>query len=136
MKSDNVKKATFGLVILAFAAGAKAAADVNEFALTGPDYNLGSHLLRMVIGVIMVVAMGVAAIYLSKKMLPKFGTQSGKKIKIIETVSLGQRRTLHLVEVGAHEILIGCSGESISKLADIIEPLTEIDLSEKKAGGK
>jgi flagellar biosynthetic protein FliO len=87
----------------------------------------GSALFLHMMGAILVVAgMGVVAIYLSKKVLPKVSRGSAKEIRVVETVYLGPRKALHLVQVGHHRLLIGSTNESISPLASVSEDWLDI----------
>ena len=52
-----------------------------------------------------------------KKMGPKLGNAYGKRIKVIETYSLGARQKLMLVTINEKEILLGVSPNGVSKLA-------------------
>jgi len=86
--------------------------------------NLGRSELfsRMILSVLLVVALCAAAIYFSKKLLPHTGL-SGKEMKIIETVHLGPRKSVHLLKVGSRRLLIGSTAENITKLADVTDVL-------------
>lgn len=86
------------------------------------DLRLGDALHRMLIAVFVVVILGVAAMYTSKKVLPKFAKIQGKKIKVTETLHLGSRKMLYLVEIEGRRLLIGSTADRISTLADFIEP--------------
>ena len=79
---------------------------------------------RVIFAILLVIVMGAVAIYISKKLLPKFANLPGKKIHVTETVHLGPRKTLHLIKIGSQHLLIGSTNESISKLADVTEALT------------
>ena len=83
----------------------------------GDDFK--DTLRSMMIAVSIVVILGVAAIYASKKILPKLSHAQGKKIKVVETIHLGSRKTVHLLEIGGQQILIGSTSDRITKLADI-----------------
>ena len=52
-----------------------------------------------------------------KKMGPKLGNAYGKRIKVIETYSLGARQKLVLVTISKKEILLGVSPNGVTKLA-------------------
>lgn len=91
----------------------------------------GELFFKMIFMVLLVVVLGVAAIYLSKKLLPRFTRQSGKRIRICETVHLGPRKTIHLIKIDKQTLLIGSTNESITKLADVADPLSEVDLPAK-----
>ena len=92
----------------------------------------GELFLRTMLTVLLVVFLGIAAYYLSKKLLPRFTRLSGKRIAVLETVHLGPRKSLHLVKIGNQEFLIGSTNEKITKLADITDAFSETDLPAKK----
>jgi len=79
----------------------------------------GELFRRMMLSVGLVIVMGVVAFYVSKKLLPKLTNLPGKEIKVTETVHLGQRKGLHLVEVGGRKFLLGSTNENIRMLADL-----------------
>jgi len=85
------------------------------------DFETGELFYKMLLAVFIVIVLGIAAIYFSKKLLPKFTQFPGKEIRVIETVHLGRQRALHLVKIGNRKILIGVTGESITKISDINE---------------
>jgi flagellar biosynthetic protein FliO len=98
------------------------------------DYTLGHQELfyRTMIAVVFVIVLGAAAIYVSKRLLPKIARLPGKEIRIVETVHLGPRRAVHLLEIGDRRLLIGSTNENITKLADLTAgfknvPAQEID---------
>lgn len=82
---------------------------------------LTESLHRMMVAVVIVVVLGLAAIYASKKVLPKFSRMQGKKIKILETLPLGSRKSLYLLDVSGHQILIASTHDRITKLAELTE---------------
>ncbi|NQT03593.1 MAG: flagellar biosynthetic protein FliO, partial [Planctomycetes bacterium] len=55
---------------------------------------------------------------------------SGKEIRIAETVHLGPRKAVHLLEVGGRRFLIGSTNENITRLADLTGTLTELSVQE------
>ena len=93
------------------------------------DLSLGSGELfvKMMLSLAIVVVLAVAALYLSKRVLPKVTKASGKEIRVIETSYLGPRKALHLVEIGNQKLLIGSTNESITTMAHIGD--TWLDLS-------
>ncbi len=82
---------------------------------------IGEVYFKMILMVLLVVVLGAAAIYLSKKLLPGLTHMSGKQIRIIETVHLGPRKAVHLLKIGDKQILIGSTNENITKLADVMD---------------
>ena len=61
----------------------------------------------------------IEGFFLSKKVLPRVARGSAKEIRVVETVYLGPRKALHLVEVGRRKLLIGSTSESITPLATV-----------------
>ena len=96
----------------------------------GSNTGFGSRELffKMMLMVLLVIALGVAALYISKRILPKFTRLPVKRIQIVETVHIGPRKAVHLLRVGSQLILIGSTSENITRLSDITEP-PEADLS-------
>ena len=97
-----------------------------------PIDNMGNQELffKMMLSVLLVIALGVAAIYTSKKFLPKITKLSSKEVRIIETVHLGSRRAVHLLKIGNQKILIGSTNENITKLADVPDVVTDLSSQE------
>ena len=98
------------------------------------DSNLSSKemFFKLMLSVLLVGGLGAAAIYISKKLLPRITNLPGKKIHIIETVHLGPRKAIHLVEIGNQWILVGSTNENITKLADATDAF--VDFSAKTIG--
>jgi len=95
------------------------------------NFDTGGSLSRMILMVLLVVFFGIAAIYLSKKLLPRFSRLPGKRIQVCETVHLGPRKAIHLIKIGKQTLLIGSTNENITKLADVTGQLSEVDLPAK-----
>ena len=92
-----------------------------------PDSNSSELFYRTMLAVIIVIVLGISAIYLTKKLLPKITNASGKEVHIVETVHLGPRKSVHLIEIGNQRFLIGSTNENINKLADLTK--SSIDIS-------
>ena len=84
-----------------------------------PESSTRELFFKMMFAVLLVVVLGVAAVYVSKKFLPKITNLSGKKIRVVETVHLGPRKTVHLLKIENRHLLIGSTTESITLLAEI-----------------
>jgi len=93
--------------------------DANFSGQKDERFGTGELYYRMILAILLVVVLGVAAIYVSKRLLPRITALSGKEIRIVETVHLGQRRSIHLIEAGGRRILIGSTNEAITKLAEV-----------------
>jgi flagellar biosynthetic protein FliO len=94
----------------------------------GSNTNLGVTGLfyKMIFMVLIVVLLGVAVIYISKRLLPKMNLP-GKKIQLTETIHIGPRKSIHLVKVGSKTLLIGSTNENITSLADVTDELLDAE---------
>ena len=81
---------------------------------------------RFMVSVLFLVVLGAGGIYISKRFLPKITNLSGKEIRIVETVHLGPRKAVHLLEIGERRFLIGSTNENITRLADLTSVFTEL----------
>lgn len=77
--------------------------------------------VRMMLCILLVAGLGAGMLYLSKRVLPKVTSAPGKEIHVRETAYLGPRKSLHLVEIGNHKLLIGSTNDSITALADLTD---------------
>lgn len=75
--------------------------------------------LKMMLSVGLVIGLGAAALYLSKRVLPRVANAPGKEIHVLETAWLGPRKALHLVEVANQRLLIASTNESVTMLAHV-----------------
>jgi flagellar biosynthetic protein FliO len=81
---------------------------------------------KFMVSVLFLAALAAGGIYISKRLLPNISNLSGKEIKIIETVHLGPRKSVHLLEIGRRRMLIGSTNENITRLADLTEAFSEL----------
>ncbi|MFA5553009.1 MAG: flagellar biosynthetic protein FliO [Phycisphaerae bacterium] len=94
-----------------------------------PNFTFGQNnqlstremFLKMVFAVFIVIILVSAVVYLSKKVGNKIVNTPGREIRVTETCYLGQRKSLHLIKMGNRKILIGCTAENITKLAEITD---------------
>ncbi|MHC4435829.1 MAG: flagellar biosynthetic protein FliO [Planctomycetota bacterium] len=98
----------------------------------GLEYNaVGWELfVKAILAILFVLALFIIAIYVSKKILPKITNLPGKEIRIVETVHLGPRKAVHLLEINNRRFLIGSTNESVTKLADLGSDLMELPANE------
>ncbi len=107
--------------------------DSNFSTGTGDKPGIRELFFKMMFSVLFLVVLGVAAIYVSKKFLPKITKLPGKEIRIAETVHLGPRKAVHLLEIGERRFLIGSTNESITRLADLTNPAAASAFAETSA---
>ncbi len=102
--------------------------------VSSANAGLGSRelFLKMMLSVGLVIGLGSAALYLSKKVLPRVANAPGKEVHVLETTYLGPRKALHLVEVANQRLLIASTNESVTMLAHVSDgwldmPRQEVD---------
>jgi len=94
-------------------------ADPNLTLGRGQGMGTSELFYRAMFAVMLVIVLGGAAMYVSKRCLPRLARLSGKQIQVVETIYLGQHKSLHLVNVEGHRFLLGSTAERITKLADL-----------------
>jgi flagellar biosynthetic protein FliO len=93
---------------------------------SGSDAERGKMIKQFAYAVFLVVILGTGAFYLTRKVIPKLSMSKGKNISVIETVSLGPNRRIHLIEVGGSQrLLLGSTNQSINLLAHVGDSIPE-----------
>ena len=100
--------------------------DPNYLTKTNSGTGMRTLVYRFVVSILFLIALGVGGIYVSKRFLPKITNMTDKEIRIVETVHLGPRKALHLLEIGDRRFLIGSTNENITRLADLTSAFTEV----------
>jgi len=95
------------------------ASDPNIPTAAGMDLDSDGVIGRMILAVCIVLGLGAAAVYLSKRVLPRIAHPAGREIRVVETACLGPRKALHLIEVGGQRLLIGSSSDRITMLTPV-----------------
>jgi flagellar biosynthetic protein FliO len=104
--------------------------DPNQFAATNVSLGGRELFLKMMLSVGLVVSLGIGALYLSRKVLPKVTNTTGKEIRVLETTYLGPRKALHLVEVANQRLLIASTSDHITTLAHISDAWVDLPRQE------
>jgi flagellar biosynthetic protein FliO len=89
--------------------------------------------LKMMLSIGLVLGLGAAALYLSKRVLPKVTNAPGKEIRVVETSYLGPRKALHLIEVGNQRLLIASTNDRITTLAHLNDAWLDEDVKYQEA---
>lgn len=94
---------------------------LDSLDFTGSDSEDRNKLMKQFgYAIFLVAILGVGAFYFTRKLVPRLSMQRGKNISVIETVSLGPNKMLHLVEVGDnHRVLVGGTNQSINLLTHV-----------------
>jgi flagellar biosynthetic protein FliO len=90
----------------------------------------GELFLKMMLSIVLVIGLGGAALYLSRKVLPRVANAPGKEIHVLETACLGPRKALHLVEVGGQRLLIASTNDNVTMLAHVTDAWLDVSRQE------
>ena len=78
----------------------------------------GADLFRMLGSLALVVALMLALLWGLRQLQSKINSQnSGRRLQIIESLSVGARQKVALIRVGEREVLIGISPTQINGIA-------------------
>jgi flagellar biogenesis protein FliO len=104
------------------------AKDLSYVPPTWPEPpSVQSLMLRLGFGTMFVLVLSVAAIWYGKRYLAAYAGGLGNgELKLVETLVLGNRCRLHLVRLGARQILVGADGagiKTVTPLDDFAEVL-------------
>jgi flagellar biogenesis protein FliO len=99
---------------------------------SGPSLSLGNGelFLKMMLSVGLVLGLGGAALYVSRRVLPRVTHAPGKEIHVLETACLGPRKALHLVEVGGQRLLIASTSDHVTMLTTVNEEWVDLPKAE------
>ena len=95
----------------------------NDEAKTGAGTS--EMLWKMLALVLIVLALGAAAVFVVRRVVPRIAGTAGKRISINETIYLGPKKALHLLQVGRQEFLIASTRDRISMLSEITETFSD-----------
>jgi len=91
-------------------------------------------LYRMLAYTVVILLLGGTGLFVVKKVLPKIASRPGKSVSVLETVYLGPKKTLHLLQVGSQRFLVAGSRDQISLLGEVTSAFGEAD-APARAGG-
>ncbi|MBL7139328.1 MAG: flagellar biosynthetic protein FliO [Planctomycetes bacterium] len=103
--------------------------------LTNRGDDTGSLLSHSLAAVVVILALGGAALFVIKRLLPRLGVTQGRRIHIVETVYVGPRKALHLVQVGDRTLLVSGTRERLTLVADVTGSV-DVALPEPAGGEK
>jgi flagellar biogenesis protein FliO len=104
-----------------------------------PEINPQALLGKLFMGTIVVLGLSVGSIWMMKRWLPAQGPAGSvqREMRLIETLHLGHRTSLHLVHLGKREVLIGTDAGGIKSIVPLARPfedaLAETEASEAAA---
>jgi flagellar biogenesis protein FliO len=78
-------------------------------------------LRRLVLGTATVLGLCIGSLFVGRRWLrgAPARVNSGNKLRLVETVSLGNRCVVHLIQSGNHQILVGVDGTGVRSLVPL-----------------
>jgi flagellar biosynthetic protein FliO len=88
-------------------------------------------ILQIISALTLVFGLLGALYWFSNHYSHKLGARSNRKIRVVEKLPLGEKRSLLLVEIGQQTYLVGSTAQNISMLAplEMVEEQSEEDNS-------
>ena len=80
---------------------------------------------QMLAAVIVILVLGGVALLFIKRFIPRLAVSTGKTISVVESIYLGPRLTVHLVDVAGQRFLLSSTRDRISMLAEVAPPAGE-----------
>lgn len=77
---------------------------------------------QMVAAVIVILVLGGLSLLVIKKFVPRLAVSTGKTISVVESIYLGPRMSVHLVDVAGQRFLLSSTRDRISMLAEVAPP--------------
>jgi flagellar biogenesis protein FliO len=74
---------------------------------------------QMLSAALVVLVIGAVALFVLKKLLPRIRSAPSRQIAVLETVYLGSRKAVHLLQVGSVKLLVASSPEGVVRLDDV-----------------
>jgi flagellar biosynthetic protein FliO len=90
------------------------------------DGDMQFPVLRTLGGMGLVICLMIGIYLAAKKFAPRYFTKAvaDRNLKVIETLSMGDRRSIAVIEVGTNRFLIGNTPQQINLLATLPAPLS------------
>ncbi|MGB2824348.1 MAG: flagellar biosynthetic protein FliO [Phycisphaerae bacterium] len=92
----------------------------------------GGVLSRMLAYAVVILLLGGAAVFLTKRYLPRAKSPSGRRIRVVDSVYLAPRKQLHVLEVGPQRFLVASCRDNVTMISELKPSFSEV-YEEKKA---
>jgi flagellar biosynthetic protein FliO len=102
------------------------------------EADLGFPIFRTLGGLGVVLCLMAGAYFAAKKFAPRYFAKgiSDRNLKVIETLSMGDKRSIAMIEVGNSRFLVGNTPHQINLLAALPEAFSAVSEPEKSVTSK
>lgn len=90
-----------------------------------PDVpSTGAMLLRLAFGTVIVLALSVATLWIARRRLrgASVARSGGSQLRFVDALKLDNRCSVHLIEAGNQQVLVGLDGSGLKTLVPLPEP--------------
>lgn len=98
-----------------------------------PPTEIGFSALDVLLKLGFVIGLIYASLYLLRRWQGQMTGRPTRQMRVVESLSLAPRQTLHLVRVGSQTLLIGATDQTLTQLGSVDLPPEPIPTSEKPA---
>ena len=95
----------------------------SEASTTSAQPSAGSVLMGLAWKLGLVVALAYGALWVLRRFVAVKAVRGGQQLQVLETVSLGSNRSLHLLKIGSKTLLVGATAQEVRTLADVSQDL-------------
>lgn len=90
--------------------------------------NTGAMFLRLVVGTVVALGLCAGSLWFGRRWLRGniVTGESGGQLKVLETVSLGNRSFVHLVQAGKGQVLAGTDSAGLKALIAVPSPFEDV----------
>ena len=74
---------------------------------------------KMLASLMILIALGVVALIVTRKVLPRIRPGAGRNLRVIETTYLAPRQAVHLVQVGTRQYLLASGKDGVTLLTEV-----------------
>jgi flagellar protein FliO/FliZ len=114
---------SIGVLLAAVAPGMLLAAPAMTVAAP-PTVDTGAELLRVVLSLVGVIALILVAGWFSRRAQARI-RPGGRRIRCLETMPVGMKERVMLIDVGGTQVLVGSSPSGLRTLLVLDKPLAE-----------
>ena len=90
------------------------------------DSDQPGYLGRMLAYALVVLVLGAGAAVLVRKYRPRGRAAGGRKMRVVDSMFLGPRKQLLVLEVGSRKFLVASCRDSVSPIAEITDSFSEV----------
>ena len=80
---------------------------------------------QMLAYTLIILLLGGVGLFLVRKVLPRIASRAGKSVSVIETVYLGPKKALHLLQVGTQRFLVAGTRDQVALLGEVTTAFPE-----------